>query len=151
MLNDSLQFSSLPPDVQSAFIGRSASKLPLQAGTKLYKFTSYPLYGPRGITPWWSAVAGFNPQDAGLDEQLKRSAGLGVDVSQFARARSAVTQQWNSMSGLLIAQLTQPVYGFIGRCAAQPMDEQYGNKVVWIGGAWQAYIPNLTSQEIVSV
>lgn len=150
MLNESLEFSALPPDVQSAFIGRCARKVLLPAGARLFKFTSHPLYGPRGITPWWSAVDGFDHQDGGLDDVLQRSAGLGVDVSQFARARSAVTKQWNSMSGLLVAELIAPVYGFVGRCAAQPMDEAYGSKVVWIGGAWQACIPNLTSQEIVA-
>jgi hypothetical protein len=94
-------------------------------------------------------VEGFGLQDAGLAALLERGVGLGVGAAEFARARSAVTRQWNSMSGLLIARLVQPVYGFIGRCAAQPIDDAVGPKVVWIAGAWQAYVPNLTPRRIV--
>jgi hypothetical protein len=151
MLNSSMAFSNLPASVQAAFIGRSAEKRVLSAGTKLYKFTSHPLLGGPGVTPWWSFVDSVAPPGERLEDMLKRATNLGVDLSRFTRARSAVTMQWNSMSGLLIARLTQPVYGFVGRCAAQPMDEAFGPSVVWIGGAWQAYIPNLTSAEIERV
>jgi hypothetical protein len=49
-LNETLVFASAPVDVRSAFIG-TPEKVLLRSGTKLYKWTDYDLFGPRGITP----------------------------------------------------------------------------------------------------
>ncbi len=57
------------------------------------------------------------------------------------------------MSGLMIIRLLVPAYGFVGRCAAQLVDEQsvYMRNVVFIGGAWQVYLPSLETQHVIRV
>lgn len=56
-LNSGLTFDQATvtrPDVRRAFVGgraETAERLP--AGTKLYKWTQYPLVGRKGISPWW--------------------------------------------------------------------------------------------------
>lgn len=103
-------------------------------------------------TPWWSSVVPINPADTGLDVLLERAARLKTSAASFARARNAVTQQWNSMSGLLVAETMTPVYAFVGRVAHQPYDErpEFSN-VVFIGGAIQLWIPNLTASHVRGV
>jgi hypothetical protein len=150
MLNEDLQLTALPADVRRAFVGK-IQRQPLPAGHELYKFTHHPLFKPDGtVTPWWSSVEPLTPEDPGLEGTLKRAADLGVAAAEFVRARTAVTRQWNRMSGLLVVRLLVTVVGFAGRCANQQMDDapEFAN-VVFIGGAWQLYIPNLTQREIV--
>ncbi|MCC6493705.1 MAG: hypothetical protein IT424_11880 [Pirellulales bacterium] len=142
-------FDALPDADQRAFIARRATARQFPAGTLLYKFTQYGLVGPGGrITPWWSGVEPLAPGDPGLAGALDRAARLGHAAKDYARARSAVTNQWNSMEGLLVIRLVRPASGYVGRCAHQPLDEnpQLAN-VVWIGGAWQAYLPGLSSAD----
>jgi hypothetical protein len=54
-LNQELEFSNVSTDVKQAFLG-VPDKIWLSPGTKLYKWTDYPVVGQHGITPWWSFV-----------------------------------------------------------------------------------------------
>ncbi len=149
LLNESLDFRSVGNDVQQAFLGRRAERRLLEVGHELYKFTQYPLANGDRITPWWSSVLPLTAEDTGLQKLIERSDVLGVNPAEFARARNAVTQQWNSMTGLLIARLKMPVYGFVGRVSHQAFDLTKGyENVVYIGGAVQVWIPGLTLQHI---
>lgn len=150
MLNSELEFMDLPTQAQAAFIGRRATKNEFTVGARFYKFTGNRLFGSgRRVSPWWSGVAPLESGDPGLAETLRRAQRLGVVAKDFARARSAVTREWNSLENLIVVRLLRPVCGFVGRCASQPYSERpsQGN-VVWIGGAWQAYIPNLTEVHV---
>ena len=56
------------------------------------------------------------------------------------------------MSGLLIATLQAPAWGFVGGVRHQPVDSSPEFKnVVHIGGAIQLWIPNLTPIHIRKV
>jgi hypothetical protein len=152
-LNESFDSHNVPNDVRATFIGGQFERRLLLANHEFYKFTQHPLVPPNGrVTPWWSSVTPLDPDDPGLAGTLERAARLGVSGADFSRARSAVTKQWNSMSGLLIARLIVPAYGFVGRCSHQRYDDDpaFAN-VLWIGGAWQVWIPNLSSATMVKV
>jgi hypothetical protein len=70
---------------------------------------------------------------------------LGVSAKQFSRARNAVTLEWNSMENLLIVSLTVAAFGFFGMASHQRMEQDPSmSNVVWIGGATQLWIPNLS-------
>src|SRR3989304_4523269 len=106
VLNSEMVWESVGADVRRAFIGGRACKRMLPTAFQLYKFSQYPLLGASGkITPWWSSVEPLGDGDPGLAEPLERAERLGVAPAEFARARSAVVKQWNSMSGLIVAQL----------------------------------------------
>lgn len=53
VLNGDLELSSVPLDDRRAFL-RLPVKMQFSAGTRFYKWTSFPLVGHKGITPWWS-------------------------------------------------------------------------------------------------
>ena len=144
MLNNELGFCEVAPNVLDAFLGRNALVRLLFAGTKLYKHTDQPLLRPDGtFSPWWALAEPNNPDDPGLAGEVERAEGLGASTADFARARFAVTKQWNSMSNLMLVELLVPAYCLYGRCAAQRVDASEG-KVVFIGGGCQIWIPNLT-------
>lgn len=149
MLNHDINFMTLDLDAKNAFLGVPEKKL-LSAGTQLYKFTEHSLFKSDGtVTPWWSTVEPIDPADTGLELLMERAAALGVKPNEFARARSAVTKQWNSMTGLIIAKLNVPAYGLVGRCSSQRFDDSPAfHNVRFIGGAWQVFIPKLTRNEI---
>jgi hypothetical protein len=116
---------------------------------KLYKFTSHPLFGPGGkVTPFWSSVEPIAPGDPGWEEGQRRAAHIDASQVDTARARAAVTRQWNSMQGQIRARLCTPVYAFVGQCSGQRIDAESDANVFFIGGAWQLWIPNLTSKHI---
>jgi hypothetical protein len=133
----------------------------LRGGTELYKLTQYSLVHKGRITPWWSLAdtTKVRLDDGrcivveGRDAILARSRGLATTEEGFVRSRSAVTQQWNSMSRVLRVRLNVDAYGWFGRCADQMVKEpgesaddderKEAAKVVWIGGAHQVYIPCL--------
>jgi hypothetical protein len=148
ILNDTIRFEMAPQKVRKAFRRQQATKKLLHSCRQLYKFTGYPLFRPDGsVTPFWFSVIPITPGDTGLAGLQERSVVLTSEESTTARARGAVTRQWNPMTGLLRARLVAPVYGFIGQCSGQPIDEAPSN-VFFIGGAWQLWIPNLTAQTI---
>ena len=149
ILNQNLNFSDAPTEVKAGFSGGPPRKILLATGDELYKFTQYDLIHNGKVTPWWSSVKPIDSNDTGLEGLLERSGRLGTTSADFARARNAVTKQWNSMNGLLLAALTSPAYAFVGRVAHQRFDDrpEYHN-VVFIGGAIQLWIPNLTAAHI---
>lgn len=157
-LNYSLTFDQAAmakPEVRRAFIGgKPETKERLLASTKLFKWTQYPLVGPKGITPWWSFVedrALVNGKKVdGLRQSQIYAQRLGAQDSRYARTRSAVTQQWNQMTKPLVIELMKNVWGFIGKASGQPEDKQMAN-VYLIGGAYQVWIPNLTIAHIRQV
>lgn len=150
ILNDTIRFEMAPQKVGKAFRRQQATKKSLQLGHELYKFTAYPLFRPdASVTPFWFSVSPIAPGDTGLAGLQQRSVVLSSEGSVTARARGAVTRQWNPMTGLLGARLVAPAYGFIGQCSGQPIDEApWLSNVFFIGGAWQLWIPNLTAQTI---
>ena len=136
------------PDVRRAFIGgKPETTEKLIAGTKLYKWTQYPLAGAQGITPWWSFVEARTLANGrkveGLQESQIYAERLSTPHGRYARTRSAVTKQWNLMTRPLVVQLLKDVWGFIGKASGQLEDQQVSN-VYLIGGAYQVWIPNLT-------
>lgn len=144
------KFAELPDAAQRAFSSCHAEPRQFPAGAKFYKFTQHSLTGSSGgVSPWWSGVEPLGPGDPGLAGTLERAERLGVAPKDFVRAQSAVTNQWNSMDGLLVIRLRRPVAGFVGRCAHQPMDQDPAMRnVLWIGGAWQAYLPDLSRGDV---
>jgi hypothetical protein len=146
ILNEGVSFDSLPADNRQAFNGKGIPRL-FPAGWQLYKFTKHPLSSL--MSPWWSSVEPLDTGDPGLKVSLERAARLAVTPQQLARVRSAVTQQWNSMDNLLRIKLTRPVYGFVGRCSSQRVDQDVSPKVVFIGGAWQVFIPGLARADVM--
>lgn len=151
-LNEDLAIDSIPPDHRAAFIGGRATRRLVPVGTKLYKFTAGPLVGPVGrVSPWWSSVDPLEAGDPGLAGTLERARRLAARPDDYARARAAVTRQWNALDGLLEVLLLESVYGFAGRCSAQRVDATAAPNVVYIGGAYQLYIPNLTARQVMPI
>lgn len=162
-LNDSYDWDTdTPPDHKDAFLKSfGVHRILIPAGTEFYKLTQYPLVNPKngGITPWWNYlnVARVRLADGrvitvpGFTDMESAAARLHVTGEQFVRARSAVTKQWNTMDGLLRVRLNLDAYGFFGRNAAMPLDNDLGRKVVFIGGAYQVYIPRLARGDITEI
>jgi len=153
ILNQGMAFAAAPHEVRRTFVGERAESRLLPSGFELYKFTQYPLFAASGtVTPWWSSVVPLSGEDPGLIKTLERAKTLETSPDQFARARTAVTRQWNRMDGLLRVRLVMPVYAFAGRCSGQLVDQspKLAN-VVFIGGAWQLWIPNLSRREVTEV
>jgi hypothetical protein len=152
-LNEGLEFTSAASnEVQRAFTMRPpVVKILLPAGTRLYKWTEYPLFTGKGITPWWSPVDSIVLPDGTLMEGFRvyqeRAERLEVTHREFSRIRSAVTRQWNTMSRLLWIELTEAVYGFAGSVFGQ-LEDQGVDNVFLIGGSYQLWIPNLTAAHV---
>jgi hypothetical protein len=153
ILNESFSFSIAPLDDRRAFL-REPERVLLRASTRLYKWTSYPLVGAKGITPWWSFViqtrlpSGFVAEGfRGSETQARR---LGVPHREYQRVRGAVSEKFNNkMQDLLLIQLNIDAYGFAGPTSGQQQfkDPALAN-VYLIGGKGQVYIPNLTGAHV---
>lgn len=160
MRNHGLSFHELPEGVQSAFLG-TPEKRPLPAGFQLYKFTERsPFDGPAGgfVSPWWSSVEPLGPSDPGFEGMLRRATASRSDPEEYARARAAVKLDWNDMSMLVRIRLLLPAFGFVGRCRHQRLSDEIDaasgrlrhENVYLIGGAWQIYLPNLTTSDVAA-
>jgi len=149
--NEDLRFDEAPSAVRQAFRGRVEKRL-LLPGQQLYKFTQATISGRLGtVTPWWSSVEPMSADDPGLQGVLERAERLGVLPEEFVRARAAVTRQWNTLKNLVRVELQGAIYGFFGQCSAQHADDGSDpdwDNVVFIGGAWQLWIPNLSCSAI---
>jgi len=144
-----------PKGDQAAFSRRfGIHRVLVRAGAELFKLTGRPLVDKGRISPWWNFV---HPTNIGLSDGTSflvpgwnasraRAEVLGVSDVQFGRARSAVTLQWNTMSGVLRVRLNADAYGWFGRCSGMPLDNEAEEprKVMLIGGAYQIYIPCLS-------
>lgn len=149
-LNHDLQFADLPVEHQEAFTGLHHEKRLFQPATEFYKYTQGQLFdNQERVSPWWFSVKPLSSDDPGLEGLLEYANRLNVSPEHYARVRGAVSQHWNTMSGLLKMHLIRPVYGFVGICSHQRIDDTSENSnVVFIGGATQAYLPNLTRQTV---
>jgi hypothetical protein len=162
-LNDSHSWDTdTPQDHKDAFMKSfGVHRILVPAGTEFYKLTQYPLVNPKNgsITPWWNYlhVTQVKLDDGrvitvpGFTDMQGTAARLNVTGEQFVRARSAVTKQWNKMDGLLQVRLNLDAWGYFGRNAAMPLDNDLGKKVVFIGGAYQVYIPKLSRGDMTEI
>lgn len=153
ILNAELTFSSLSPQDRNSFLGQAAAKVCFLPNAEFFKFTGKPLINDKGyVSPFWSGVQPLTPNDVGLVGLLERADAMGVTPQSLVRSQSAVSWHWNALSALQTMKLNCPVWGFVGRCANQPWDATPEmQKVRWIGGAWQAFLPNLESQHVEAV
>jgi hypothetical protein len=171
-LNEGLAFNRAPAGVRAAFVGGTARRTRLPAGTGLYKFTAFDLYpvgrdgtgsAGRPVSPWWCRV---DPDpaagDRGLDGFLADAAAAGLPPAEYARRALAVMFAWNGLTlpgtGLLRVQrvrLLVPVYAFAGRCQRMPNDRAPlyrppAGAPALAGGAIQLWIPNLTADHVLA-
>lgn len=138
-LNASFDILQAGPGVLAAFRGSPRRTL-FQTGDRLYRLTSHPGAGFAGnglfTSPWWYTQATYR----GLVQTATRTNSSLVNT---ARARLAVAKEWNpSMEWLVIVQLTQPAYGWVGAIRHQPA-QQGERSVLLAGNADQAYMPGL--------
>jgi len=84
-------------------------------GTLLYKFNEYEGL-QTNASPWWSEVVS-NELDGGLLQRLALGQALGLQ--EFTRVSAAVSENWNPLHYLLIAELRTDVFGFKGKVAGQ--------------------------------
>ena len=149
ILNQSAAFDELPHNIQRCFARRGDLHF-FPVGTELYKFTDRAL-GLGIITPWWSSARPLDSKDPGIDGVFQRAKEMGITPARFARVRSAVTAQWNDMSQFQRIRLTRAIYGFVGVCSNQRIDQHAPANVVFIGGAWQVYIPGLRRSNVTLI
>ena len=141
ILNASFDILQAGPAVLAAFRGSPRRTL-FQTGDRLYRLTSLPGGGFAGnglfTSPWWYTDATFK----GLVKTANRTNSPLIDT---ARSRLAVTKQWNpTMEWLVIVQLTQSAYGWVGSIGHQPA--QQGDRTVLLpGNAEQVYMPGLAT------
>ena len=153
-LNDTFDFAKdALREHQDAFVGSfGVHKVLVPGGTVLYKLTQYDLVYKGQITPWWNY---FHPTrvrlengqaffEGGWTEAQVRAQRLGATAEEYGRVRSAVTHEWNTMTNFLKARLNRDVYGWFGQNMGMPT-HQNSRKVLFIGGAYQLYIPNLAT------
>ena len=167
-LNFNVVWNQVPQDVKKAFLG-IPQKVKIAPGFMLYKFTEFFIANRQGkITEWWSPVYPYGI-DPGLAARIHLAKHLGASPADLARVVAAVKENWNALTHLLQARLLMPVYGFWGQCAVQSRrdlcrparagipapPERSDMPVVRTmnlpGYAWQFYIPNLTSAQILEV
>jgi hypothetical protein len=157
-LNRGLSFLGLTKDQQDSF---SPSSVPVlvrfETGECVYKWTSYSLVNPNNnkITEYWCPWKSLKigpTEIPGFKELRMRYRNVGGSVGrpqEFARARNAVTEQWNGMDSLMKAEFKKPVWGFAGKISGQrkfrdPEHPAEQCNVFFIGGDFQLCIPNLT-------
>jgi hypothetical protein len=148
--------SSVPLDDRRAFL-RLPVKMQFSAGTRFYKWTSFPLVGHKGITPWWSFFIRTRLPDGLVAEGFRDSEvyarRLGVPHRSYQQVRGAVSERFNNpMQNLLVVQLDTSVWGFAGTTSGQPEFKNPAlDNVYLIGGKGQVYIPNLTLKHLHKV
>jgi hypothetical protein len=159
-LNHNIVWNQMSADAKGAFIG-TPEKVKLPAGFKLYKFTEFFITNRAGkFTEWWSPVEPYGI-DAGLTQRLALAHLLRVNAADLTRVVAAVKENWNALTYILQAEITEPVYGFWGQCSVQRrLDPAANARPGTIAGprtanlpgyAWQFYIPNLTAKHIREV
>lgn len=170
ILNDDVKFNLLPDGIRNPFVGKSARRVLLPAGHRLYKFSGYDIIpvardgtGTLGtpISPWWASVEPFpGTDDPGLDGHIAAAQANNQTMLEYARRAFAVMYSWNTLSipqsgfaKVLRIVIKQSVYGFMGHNQRMPDDveglrAQMGvpsGRASLMGGAVQIWIPNLTA------
>jgi hypothetical protein len=151
--------------VRDAFKGGTAKKVLLAPTFKMYKFNEYnTLTAPNSesLSPWWSPYEAYE-WDAGWKERKTLAAHLNVNIRELGRVTSAIKENWNSLSYLLVVEVKQAAYGYFGGFAqmaridvvqASKRDaniEAKGSTKNLPGGGTQFYIPHLTTNDVTLV
>jgi hypothetical protein len=122
----------------------------LGPGTKLFKWTQS-ITTPKGITAWWqfleSRRLATGATAPGIRELQEYASRLGVHDRDYARARAAVTQQWNKMTNAVAIDLANGAWGYIGKASGQLEDNRVSN-VFLIGGEYQVWVPGLVANDV---
>jgi hypothetical protein len=122
----------------------------LPAGTKLFKWTAA-ITTSRGVSPWWQFLEARRlangAQCPGIAELETYARRLGAHDRDYARARVAVTKQWNPMTNCVGIELLVQKWGYIGKAAGQRVDAN-DRSVFYIGGEYQVWIPGMVASEI---
>lgn len=174
VLNENLVFHrDAPAGDRRAFVGGTARRRLLVAGTRLFKFTSHDVHSRNrhdAISPWWIAVDPLDASELGLDGMISQARELGQSILDYARERHAVMFEWNAMTGIQgvfvrapVIRLRESVYGFHGRCQRMTNDRiplsARSRKVIAAssrpaasptllrGGGSQLWIPNLRYEQ----
>jgi len=138
-------------DTKRAFVGGRPEAVEwLPPATKLFKWTQS-ITGPRGISPWWQLLESrrlANGSECPGIRELQFYAGrVQVNDRDYARARLAVSEQWNRMTNAVAIELVNGAWGYIGKAAGQLENRDISN-VFLIGGAYQVWIPGLVATDI---
>jgi len=157
-LNESLRFEEAPPTVKQAFL-RAPEKILLASHVGLYKWTNSPLIDRMPVSPWWSFVESTPLPSGAVAEGFRvseeRANRLKKTHREYARVRAAISGQFgNSMKELLVIQLNEPVRAFAGQASGQPefaKSRSDLSNVLFIGGAHQVWLPNLTPRHLTVV
>jgi hypothetical protein len=151
--------------VRDAFKSGMAKKVLLKPTFKMYKFNEYKtLTAPnsQSVSPWWSPYEAYE-WDAGWEERKNLAAHLKVSIRELGRVTSAIKENWNSLSYLLVVEVKQAMYGYFGGFAqmaridatqASKRDanvEAKGSTKNLPGGGTQFYIPHLTTNDVTLV
>ena len=151
--------------VSHAFKNGTAKKVLLVPAFKLYKFNEYrTLTAPnsKSVSPWWSPYEAYE-WDAGWEERKKLAAQLKVSTRELGRVTSAIKENWNSLSYLLVIQMKNAAYGYFGGFAQMaridPLHaskresniEAKGSTQNLPGGGTQFYIPHLKTNDVTLV
>ncbi len=151
--------------VRNAFKNGIAERVLLEPTFKLYKFNEYrSLAAPNStaVSPWWSPYEAYK-WDAGWIERKKLAEHLRVNIRELGRVTSAIKENWNSLSYLLVIEIRNAVYGYFGGFSqmaridvgqASKRDgtiEAKGSTKNLPGGGTQFYIPNLTTNDVTLV
>ena len=151
--------------VRNAFKNGVAKKVLLAPTFKMYKFNEYrSLTAPNSnaVSPWWSPYEPYE-WDGGWKQRQSLAQHLNVSMREFGRVTSAIKENWNSLSYLLVVEVRNAMYGYFGGFAqmaridagqaskVNSAIEAKGNTKNLPGGGTQFYIPNLTSDNVILV
>ena len=151
--------------IRDCFKNGTAQKRLLDTSLKLYKFNhGDQLTRPDSnkVSPWWSPYDAWE-WDAGWEERKKLAAQLKVNIRELGRVTSAIKENWNSLSYLLVIQVQKGAYGYFGGFAQMtrldvdkaskrdPKIEASGGTKNLPGGGTQFYIPDLTTNDVLLV
>jgi hypothetical protein len=102
--------------------------------------------------------------DAGWIERKKLAAHLHVNIRELGRVTSAIKENWNSLSYVLMAEVKNAVYGYFGGFAQMSridtgqaskrdanIEAKGSTENLPGGGGTQFYIPNLTADDVTLV
>jgi hypothetical protein len=149
LLNETVSFADLRPEVRGSFSAGLAKKVLLPAGTSLFRFS-----GHNGISPVWA-------ETSQLSSVLLGAKASGKRLDEYIREKLAVLRLWNpGMTYLIVAELIQPVWGFRGLIEKQneaaaymsnrsPLyKKKFTKPVFFSGGIGQVQIPGLNQAHL---
>lgn len=138
-------------ETKRAFMGgRPEAVVWLDPGTKLFKWTQALPMARGRISPWWQFLEKRALPNGvvvpGLKEMRAYAQNTASHPRDFNRVRLAVTEQWNQMTHLASIQLLVGVWGYVGKAFGQRKDLN-DPQVIFIGGGYQVWIPNLQAEQ----